>query len=164
MILRLSCFLKRPTLITSLKLATLFCFKQCHPKIPTVLRNSFRQPLTEEGYLEQDTLPLPSDAASSFIHKNVANTNTNIHLGIFCDSTLIVEGEKFPVHRSFLAANSDYFLSLFTSAEEQHNFVLAGVPQQGEAEECISFISLVHLALLSENGELITKDKCTQKF
>jgi len=44
---------------------------------------------------------------------------------------LIVEGEKFPVHRSFLAANSDYFLSLFSSAEEQHNFVLAGVPIQG---------------------------------
>ncbi|CAK8690623.1 unnamed protein product [Clavelina lepadiformis] len=51
--------------------------------------------------------------------------------GTFCDVTLIVEGEKFRAHRSFLAANSDYFLSLFTSAEEQQNFVLAGVPLRG---------------------------------
>jgi len=52
--------------------------------------------------------------------------------GLFCDATLIVEGEKFRVHRSFLAANSDYFLSLFTAVEEQQNFVLAGVPLRGK--------------------------------
>ena len=51
--------------------------------------------------------------------------------GLFCDASLIVEGEIFCVHRSFLAANSEYFLSLFTSAEGQKNFVLAGVPLEG---------------------------------
>nr|CAB3259598.1 kelch-like protein 13 [Phallusia mammillata] len=65
---------------------------------------------------------------TTYVLQRLQEQRTN---GMFCDATLIVEGEKFRVHKSFLAANSDYFLSLFTSAQEQQNFVLAGVPLQG---------------------------------
>ena len=42
-----------------------------------------------------------------------------------------MEGKKFRAHRSILAANSDYFLSLFRNSDDQTNFVLAGVPARG---------------------------------
>jgi len=46
---------------------------------------------------------------------------------------LHVDGKKFRAHRSILAANSDFFLNLFRAAEDQTNFVLAGVPVRGFA-------------------------------
>ena len=42
-----------------------------------------------------------------------------------------MDGKKFRAHRSILAANSDFFLNLFRAAEDQTNFVLAGVPVRG---------------------------------
>ena len=51
--------------------------------------------------------------------------------GLFCDVSLHVDGKKFRAHRSILAANSDFFLNLFRAAEDQTNFVLAGVPVRG---------------------------------
>ena len=58
-------------------------------------------------------------------------SNLKCNLGLFCDVSLHVDGKKFRAHRSILAANSDFFLNLFRAAEDQTNFVLAGVPVRG---------------------------------
>ena len=59
------------------------------------------------------------------------SSNLKCNLGLFCDVSLHVDGKKFRAHRSILAANSDFFLNLFRAAEDQTNFVLAGVPVRG---------------------------------
>lgn len=57
----------------------------------------------------------------------------NLFVGLFCDVSLHINGKVFRAHRSILAANSDFFLNLFRAAEDQTNFVLAGVPVRGFA-------------------------------
>ena len=41
--------------------------------------------------------------------------NTQRHSRILCDVNLIVDGEEFPAHKGVLAANSSFFLALFTT-------------------------------------------------
>lgn len=41
--------------------------------------------------------------------------NTQRHSGILCDVNLIVDGEEFPAHKGVLAANSSFFLAMFTT-------------------------------------------------
>lgn len=44
---------------------------------------------------------------------------------IFCDCTLVVDGEEFPIHKSVLAASSQYFRALFTTdMKEKGNSIL----------------------------------------
>lgn len=41
--------------------------------------------------------------------------NTQRHSGVLCDVNLIVDGEEFPAHKGVLAANSSFFLAMFTT-------------------------------------------------
>lgn len=41
--------------------------------------------------------------------------NTQRHSGILCDVNLTVDGQKFPAHKAVLAANSRFFLAMFTT-------------------------------------------------
>ena len=50
---------------------------------------------------------------------------------LFCDVNLIVDGKLFKLHKSVLAANSDYFWKMFTSIKNENTFVLPGVPLVG---------------------------------
>ena len=54
----------------------------------------------------------------SSTEKNVLQTLDHFRCegeGLFCDVFLDVDGKSFPAHRNILAANSQYFLNLFTS-------------------------------------------------
>lgn len=41
--------------------------------------------------------------------------NTQRHSGVLCDVNLIVDGKEFPAHKGVLAANSSFFLAMFTT-------------------------------------------------
>lgn len=60
--------------------------------------------------------------------------NTQRHSRILCDVNLMVDGEEFPAHKGVLAANSNFFLAMFTTemmekdkARASVNSVSAGV-------------------------------------
>ncbi|KAK3739602.1 hypothetical protein QZH41_011223 [Actinostola sp. cb2023] len=56
--------------------------------------------------------------------------NTQRQLNILCDVVLVVQREEFPAHKGILAANSNYFMAMFTTnmiEKEQARVVLKDV-------------------------------------
>ena len=98
----------------------------CHQHI--FLSPAFFAPTCHQHLFE--LLHYGDDFGYPKIHPSLSS-NLKCNLGLFCDVSLHVDGKKFRAHRSILAANSDFFLNLFRAAEDQTNFVLAGVPVRG---------------------------------
>lgn len=59
--------------------------------------------------------PLPDPAEKQHQRELYKCMDTFRQQGILCDTTLVVEGNKFPAHRNILAGSSAYFLGLFTA-------------------------------------------------
>ena len=114
-------------------------------RIPSVTNISFLSPTLilvchqhrgeRFGFHPYPNCTLTSTAANPYCSLTRKYTQSHPNLkrnsGLFCDVSLHVDGKKFRAHRSILAANSDFFLNLFRAAEDQTNFVLAGVPVRG---------------------------------
>ena len=55
-------------------------------------------------------LEIPSDE-----NETLKELNTQRQAGLLCDVNLKVDGEEFPAHKGVLAANSSFFLTMFTT-------------------------------------------------
>jgi len=74
---------------------------------------------------------------------------------ILCDTTLIVEGVKFPAHKNILAASSPYFLGLFTTelkdiSEERQLVQLEGFEEE-IMEDLLRYIYTGETAFTKDN-------------
>lgn len=69
--------------------------------------------MQEEQHVLRGSLPLSKDtSAMSCLLKSL---NTQRQLNILCDVVLVVQRKEFPAHKGILAANSNYFMAMFTT-------------------------------------------------
>ena len=73
-------------------------------------------------------------------HDTLQHLNTQRHSGILCDVVLMVDGEEFPVHKGVLAANSNFFLAMFTT----------DMLEKGKMKTCINCVSAEAMGSLLE--------------
>ncbi|XP_068739435.1 uncharacterized protein [Montipora capricornis] len=73
-------------------------------------------------------------------HDTLKLLNTQRHSGILCDVVLMVDGEEFPVHKGVLAANSNFFLAMFTT----------DMLEKGKMKTCINCVSAEAMGSLLE--------------
>ena len=88
--------------------------------------------------------------------KSLTVLNTQRLSGVFCDVQLIVDDKEFSAHRSILAANSSFFLAMFTAemVEKDEARVTLSIVSKAAMESILEFMYTgqiqIHLANVFE--------------
>lgn len=79
--------------------------------------------------------------------------NTQRHSGLLCDVNLIVDGEEFPAHKGVLAANSSFFLTMFTTdmLEKDKPSASLRIISAGAMESLLEFMYTGQIQIHVEN-------------
>ena len=79
--------------------------------------------------------------------------NTQRHSRILCDVNLMVDGEEFPAHKGVLAANSNFFLAMFTAEMLEKDKTTAKVTSVSAAamESLLEFMYTGQIQIHFEN-------------
>lgn len=65
----------------------------------------------DDVFKQEDSLLFTDEFHNSYILKRIARMRMH---SVLTDVVLVVEGKDFPAHRNVLAANSDYFMAMFS--------------------------------------------------
>ena len=82
-------------------------------------------------------LEIPGDE-----NETLKELNTQRLSGVLCDVNLMVDGEEFPAHKGVLAANSSFFLTMFTTdmLEKDNTSVSLRIISAGAMESLLEFM------------------------
>ena len=79
--------------------------------------------------------------------------NAQRHSRILCDVNLMVDGEEFPAHKGVLAANSNFFLAMFTTEMQEKDKTRVSVNNvsAGAMESILQFVYTGQIRIHFEN-------------
>ena len=112
----------------------------------------------DEVFKQQDSLRFADESHNTYVLKRISRMREH---SVLTDIILVVEGKEFPAHRNMLAANSDYFMAMFSGhmATTSDKVVVEQITATG-MEILLDFIYKGEILITEENVQDVFCGSC----